>query len=238
MRGWALAVCVALVGTVLAGCATTGNRDLPEEKVLFIGNSFTYYNGGVDQVLHGLAPNTQVDSATQGGYRLVDHLNDAGTMGKLRQAGWTRVVLQEQSQYVVLAPAGFLGAAKRLVAEVRTVGAAPVLLMTWARPDTRAVSTAALKSAYTKAGTPLRASVIPAGVAFGATLTAHPGIRLNEVDGHPTAEGTYLAGCVTYATIFGVSPVGNTFTGGLDAGVAAILQQEAASATGRSPAHS
>jgi hypothetical protein len=231
-KAWrSLLLCLALVGTVLVGgCAQTGDTDVPDLKVLFIGNSFTFYNGGIDQVLHGLAPRTQVDSATQGGYKLSDHLADQATMTKLRQPGWNRVVLQEQSQVPVWSYSTFVSSAATLAGEVRKTGATPLLMMTWARPDSKGVTTAALASAFADAGKRLKTKVIPAGTAFGASLKAHPQLALNVNDGHPTKEGTYLAGCVTFATIFGKSPVGNTFTGGLDAEVARTLQEEAARA--------
>lgn len=226
----ALLLCLVLSGSVLVGCAQTGDTEVPRLKVLFIGNSFTFYNGGIDQVLHGLAPGTEVDSATQGGYRLADHLGDAATMAKLRQGGWNRVVLQEQSQLPVWSYPAYLASATGLTSEALRVGAVPLLMMTWARPDSDGVTTAALTSAFTRAGKQLKATVVPAGTAFGASLEAHPEIVLTVADGHPTKEGTYLAGCVTYATIFGKSPVGNTFTSGLDATVARTLQEEAAGA--------
>ncbi len=231
LRAWVLLLCTALLAAVLPGCARTGNTDLPAERVLFIGNSFTFFNGGVDQMLKGLAPNTEVESATHGGYTLAMHLNDPSTMATLRRGGWTRVVLQEQSSLPVLSYPDFFDAAKVMIAEVRKVHAAPMLLMTWARPDVVGVDTAALRSAYTTAGRDLTTMVVPAGTAFGASLAAHPGLVLNQSDGHPTREGTYLAGCVVYASLFGMSPVGNTFTGGLDADVVAVLQQAAAAAT-------
>ena len=221
-------VVLVLLGTlVLAGCTPAGNTTLPATRVLFIGNSFTFYNGGVDQVLHGLAPNTEAVSATAGGYKLYDHLRDSSTMDRLHEGGWDVVVLQEQSQGAVWFYGQFMTSARRLVAETRKIGAKPMLLQTWARPDSNGVTTRALETAFAKAGKSLKAEVIPAGSAFGRSLSLHPHIVLNQHDGHPTREGTYLAGCVAYATIFGVSPVGNGFTGGLDGDTARLLQQMA-----------
>jgi hypothetical protein len=45
---------------------------------------------------------------------------------------------------------------------------------------------------------------------------------------HPTRSGTYLAACVFYAALFGESPEGLEYTGGLGSGEAAILQSIAA----------
>lgn len=234
MRRWrwrSLLLCLGLIGALLSGgCTPTGNTDLPELRVLFIGNSFTFYNDGIDQALRGLAPRTEVDRATEGGYTLGKHLGDRDTMAKVQQGDWTHVVLQEQSQYPVYKFGGFINSAQRLAVEVRKTGAEPLLLMTWARPDSPKVTTKALGYAFDDAGDRLKLEVIPAGVAFGASLAEQPGIRLNQHDGHPTKEGTYLAACVVYATLFGESPVGNSYTGGLDAKVASSLQEQAAQA--------
>ena len=43
-----------------------------------------------------------------------------------------------------------------------------------------------------------------------------------------TLTGVYLAAATTYATLYGKSPVGNSFISGLDAPTAAFLQQIAA----------
>jgi hypothetical protein len=228
--GWLL-VCIATIGALLtSGCTPIGNTDLPRYHVLFIGNSFTDFNGGLDQVLHGLAPGTTAERVAPGGYTLARHLTDETTMGRLRAGGWTYVVIQEQSQYPVIAAGQYLTALRELVDQVRAAGAIPLLLVTWARPDDPRVTTAALRAAVTAAGQAVKASVIPAGPAFAASQAAHPEVKLNQDDGHPTVEGTYLAGCVVYAEIFGTSPEGNTFTDGVDATVAHALQATAEAA--------
>jgi len=225
---WWRMLCLAIVATLLtSGCTfpgMSGNNDLPETRVLFIGNSFTFYNIGVDQVVHGLAPRTTVELQAVGGATLNDHLANTATMDRVRQGHWTYVVIQEQSQYPVIFYDTYLRSLRKLVAEVRAAGATPLLMMTWARPDDPRVSTASITTAVRAAGKDVKAAVIPAGVAFGASQASHNGISLTLPDGHPTPEGTYLAGCVVYAAIFGESPEGNTFLGGVDAGFAKVLQ--------------
>ena len=44
---------------------------------------------------------------------------------------------------------------------------------------------------------------------------------------HPSLAGTYLAACTVYASLLRKSPVGNAYTAGLPADVAAYLQQVA-----------
>lgn len=227
----ALLIGLALILALLAGgCTSTGNSALPQIRMLFIGNSFTFFNDGIDGDLHGLAPRTEVERVAKGGYTLERHLDDRATMGKLAEGGWTYVVVQEQSQYPVLRPASFHNSASRFATAIRKANATPMLMMTWARPDTRGVTTGALRKSATSTAKALGMVLIPAGVAFGKSLAEHPGIILNQSDGHPTPAGTYLAACTVYATVFKVSPVGNTYTAGLDPETAAILQAAAAKA--------
>ncbi len=228
---WWRRLCLLIAATLLTtGCtflAINDDTDLPETRVLFIGNSFTFFNLGVDQILHGLAPRTTVGLEAVGGATLKDHLANTQTMDKVRQGDWTYVVIQEQSQVPVIAHGQYVSNLRKLVAAVREGGAVPLLLMTWARPDDPRISTKSMNAAVRSAGKDVKAAVIPAGVAFGASLASHNGIVLTQHDGHPTPEGTYLAGCVVYAAIFGTSPEGNTFLGGVDAGFAPVLQAAA-----------
>jgi len=66
--------------------------------------------------------------------------------------------------------------------------------------------------------------VIPAGLAFAAARAKRPELELYQPDKrHPTLAGTYLAACVVYATLFGKSPVGLSYTAGLVPDTAAFL---------------
>ncbi|MGA8391624.1 MAG: hypothetical protein WB775_05755, partial [Burkholderiaceae bacterium] len=68
----------------------------------------------------------------------------------------------------------------------------------------------------------------PAGLAFAKSVALKPNLDLYVADKrHPSLAGTYLAACTVYASLFGKSPVGNAYTAGLPADVAAHLQQVA-----------
>src|SRR3989440_6906841 len=78
---------------------------------------------------------------------------------------------------------------------------------------------------YTTAGNANGALVIPAGLAFAAAIAKRPEIELYQSDKrHPSLLGTYLAACTTYAAIFKRSPVGNPYTAGINAELANYLQ--------------
>ncbi|MBU4188929.1 MAG: hypothetical protein KKC41_08085 [Actinobacteria bacterium] len=226
----ALLAVLLITAMLTSGC--TGDSSVPPVKVLFIGNSYTAYNGGIDAALRGLAPRISVGSVAPGGYTLRQHLADPTTMDTLDD-GWDYIVLQEQSQKPVYDYADYLDSARQLTKRIRELNGNPRLLMTWARPDSARVTTEALRRTTSSVANKLGLSVIPAGTAFADSARANPAIILNGPDGHPTREGTYLAACAAFAQLFGRTPVGNTYTAGLDAGVAKSLQQAAARAAGR-----
>lgn len=117
--------------------------------------------------------------------------------------------------------------AKKNSDTVRKFGTKPVFFMSWAYQD-KPEMTAELAEAYTKAGNDNGALVIPAGLAFARSIAQKPELNLYVADKrHPTLAGTYLAACTTYATLYKRSPVGNTYTAGLDAATAAHLQNVA-----------
>jgi hypothetical protein len=70
-------------------------------RVLFIGNSYTYYNN-LPQLLTDMAASTgdfvQTASSTPGGYTFQLHSTNATTLQLIQQGNWDFVILQEQSQ--------------------------------------------------------------------------------------------------------------------------------------------
>ena len=86
----------------------------PSSRILFIGNSFTDFNGGVDQDLKRLEPSIAIERLAPGGYTL------EGTGTRVRRWiasawGWNYVVLQEQSQ----APVTARGELHRICGQIR-----------------------------------------------------------------------------------------------------------------------
>ena len=103
-------------------------------------------------------------------------------------------------------------------------GARPVLFMSWAYKD-KPEMTGPLAEAYTTAGNNNDMLVIPAGLAFANAIKKRADLELYQPDKrHPTLAGTYLAASTAYAALYGKSPVGNTYTAGLDTATAAFLQ--------------
>ena len=88
--------------------------------------------------------------------------------------------------------------------------------------------TKGLADAYTVAGRQNNAHVIPAGLAFAASIAKRPDINLYVPDKrHPTLAGSYLTAATMVASIWNVNPVGSKFTSELSPDVARHLQEVA-----------
>ena len=85
--------------------------------------------------------------------------------------------------------------------------------------------TAQLAEQYTLAGNANDVLVIPAGLAFAKAIEKRADLELYQPDKrHPSLLGTYLAACTVYASMFGKSPVGLSYTAGIAPEVADFLQ--------------
>jgi hypothetical protein len=223
-------------GIALGACSlNAGHASPPSARILLIGNSYTFFNDGIDRQLEGLAPDAFVERVAKAGYSLEDHWNDGEAVSKIQGASWDYVVLQEQSQRPVLAPASFYNFAKAFDQVVRESGAQTVLMMTWERPDsvTIGVTSTNLAISYNQVGEKLGIKVAPVGLAFARSRIERPDLILYSNDGHPTPEGTYLAACILYGILLGVSPQGNAFTSrGVNASEASYLQRVASDTLG------
>jgi hypothetical protein len=222
---------------LLAALLTQGASGLPSQepaarssprqnqgpaRILFIGNSYTYYNN-LPEILAALAAaagegNATVRMAASGGWKLKDHWERGEALGLLWSDPWDYVVLQEQStlgvNYYVEGRTRIAGDelfrpyAIRWAAEARKVGATPVFYLTWA-PREAPEDQDRLNRAYFRAGRDSAAIVAPAGMAWSQMRREHPEIGLFSGAGsHPSSAGTYLVACSLFAAIFDRSPVG------------------------------
>jgi len=215
-------------------------------NILFIGNSYTYYND-MPVILSAIADSmgieTSVKSIVKGGATLEWHLtaNENGNIvpfDELRSGGYDFVVLQEQSDRPAVAPEAFLAPAKTLCDEARKNGACPVFYSTWAKKEghanlekfsmTREEMAEKLADSYKKAAKASNGRLAPVGKAFMTLSEDHPEIELYNPDGsHPSYEGSYLAALIMLAVIFDRDPEDCTFTGELEESRARILRKAA-----------
>ncbi len=218
-----------------SSCASIGRPDIPSKKILFIGNSYTDFNKGLDYQLLKFAPNSNAERISPGGYTLQNHWEDANTLEAIRSREWDIVVLQEQSQTSVTGYKIFAEYAQRLDAEIKAAGAETILFMTWERPDSvqYGVTTKQLSNNYTYLGQQLGVKVAPVGLAFANALRERPDLLLYSADGHPTPHGTYLATAIFYGVIYDQSPIGINYNASLSDEDALFLQSIAAQTLGK-----
>ena len=216
-------------------------------RVLFVGNSYFYYNDSLHNHVRrmamagdsGLEKRLHYKSATIGGARLDQH--DIDWLTRPGQIG-----VKEPFQLVILQgasaePLSEKGRARfretvirfsRLIAER---GGKTALYMTHAyvKPNKKASpeNIRLTEDLYVSVGNEVGALVIPVGLAFEEAYRRRPDMKLQQdYDGsHPTLIGTYLAACTVYASIYGKSPVGNSYDyfGRIDRETASFLQQVA-----------
>jgi hypothetical protein len=224
----------------------------PVRSLLWVGNSFFYYNNSMHGHYNELARAAEPDgkhrgvSVTISGSGLDWHdmasLLRADGIGRYSFAPGNKIVFNKPGKqfdavimmdcsqcpiHPQLAPA-FHETVKKDAAIIARYGARPVLFMSWAYKDAPEM-TAQLAEQYTIAGNANDALVVPAGLAFAKAIARRPSLELYQPDKrHPTLAGTYLAACTTYAAIEKKSPLGNKYTAGLDAELAAFLQEVAA----------
>ena len=188
-------------------------------NVLFLGNSYTYYND-MPKLFEALCAerglDVTVDSVTAPNYTLALFLDASDELGaiaadKLANGAYNFVVMQEYSHVPASAPDVFLADAATLAAKVRAAGAIPVFYETWARADgnevlirygwTHEEEQALLRAAYEKAADENGAILVRAGERFSAAYRA--GEDVFDPDGsHPSENGSRLVAKAFCDTLF------------------------------------
>ena len=247
-----------LVLLVIAGCATqTPNptttpvaQSGPPKSMLWVGNSFFYYNNsmhghvalltrGDNSIAHrGVSvtiSGSGIDWHDVASYLGPDRIGRYSFVGdneiRFNPPGpqFDAAMIMDCSQCPIhpQLQSVFHEYAKKHADTIRANGARPILFMSWAYKDKPEMTTQ-LAEQYTIAGKANGAQVVPAGLAFAKSVARKPDVELYMSDKrHPSLAGTYLAACTVYAALLGKSPVGNAYTAGLPAEVAAHLQQVA-----------
>ena len=218
----------------LAASADTEQQALPD-KVLFVGNSFTYYNNSLHSHYRKLTyasglftrENSRARIKTISGGHLPEH--EGGFQHVIAGDDWDVVVMQGHSLGPISEGTAepFRRTARKFARIARDHGTRPVFFMTWAytgRPE----MTAKLDEAYSDIGRELDAQVVPVGLAFARATGERPDIPLRIADArHPSLAGTYLAACTFFAALYGQSPEGLDYDAGLGEETARYLQRVA-----------
>ena len=202
------------------------NLDIMEtKKVLFIGNSYTFYND-LPVLFKSLASENgfecDVDSVTRGGYWLTQHADLSDECGKradelLSGKKYDFVILQDNSMATVKDPERFMRGVSELCEKIKKNGAKTVLYQTWGRKEgspilndismTSEEMSLAVENGYKNAEEQFSAMRSPVGKYF-RELSRCSDIELyNNDKSHPSFAGSYLAACVFFFTMFGIKPL-------------------------------
>lgn len=217
-------------------------------KVLFIGNSFTFYHEMPQMVVQLAKASGEklpllVFQETPGGWTFKQHVSKGTVFELLKSTQWTYVVLQEQSQFLSFSQQQRLQdvhlPARQLNTMIYSNHAKPILFMTWGYRDGDLMNRQSdsypdmqnrITLGYTELATDLSATLAPVGLAWQQAIARRPDLDLWDVDGkHPNLKGSYLAACVFYRLIYHKSPVNNPFKANIDPVEAYFLQSVAAS---------
>jgi hypothetical protein len=234
---------IMLTGSIVVAVAQDSAEVTAEtESVLFVGNSFTFWDGGVWRHVEGLAASEdppraiEVDALTQGGAPLASFVYMVKAED-LREDARDVVVLQgdiPENYDPETAVETFLESARTLDQVVRDGGARPVYYMTWPFILEDWMGHAGIEAAHRQIEEELDATVAPVAMAMIDSLVEWPELDMLGPDmSHPSVHGLYLAAAVIYGTIYERSPEGLAYhPEGVSEEEAAYLQRIAWEAIG------
>jgi hypothetical protein len=217
-----------------------------EQRVLCIGNSFTYYNDShlwLCEIAKSEGHALSATSVTVGGYSLCRHLIHDKTQSAILDGVYDFVLLQDQSQTPARCAA--LGRKGRpIVQDARSLAeririyspkARIWVEQTWAYPQGNYGGFGSmerfdklLQRGAKKMARGAHAKVSPIGTAFAIVRRERPDIDLYTKDGsHPSPAGTYLKCCVNYLMLYSTPFSTQTASCGIDATQASYLRSVA-----------
>ena len=215
-------------------------------NVLFIGNSYTYFNDMPAAIFKEIAESAgysvRVSSIVKGGWTLEKHADPADECGQrvdkaLKEEKFDFIVLQEQSCRPAVDTELFYKAARALFERADENGAKVILYSTWGRKKgsstlekygfTTESMTYKLDAAYDEIGLELGADCAKVGLAF-FDVTQNTDIDLYDRDlTHPSYSGSYLAAMTLFSRMFEEDAESILFDGELPRGEAEILKKAA-----------
>lgn len=215
-----------------------------QERVLFVGNSLTYYND-MPSLFAGIANDkgyrVEVDSYTVGGTGLAEMLASGEVQRLIESERWDKMVLQPgtgESAGMSISTDSTASVVRQLVAALRAVNPdAKVCLYEISNGITPGdgngdydyyLSTQQrILDSVTKIARLAELTFAPAGECFREHYADHHDLMLHSVfnDIHPNAAGSYLVACAIFETLYEVPVAPCGYYGDLEAEQAEYLQQ-------------
>lgn len=218
MRTPSLLLCALLLGCAsveepqLESAPTQTSKRAGSTSALFIGNSFTFWRGGLWRQLETLSDEASpplgyaTDCVVRGGASLQVMWERTKAPKRIADGGWDVVILQEDIPETTVA--AFRKYAERFVDAVRAVRARPILFMAWEYQRLDWISFDEILAAHREVAADLDVEVAPVGLAWRNARAARPDLDMYARDReHPSVAGSYLALMVIEATISGLQPI-------------------------------
>lgn len=230
----------AVAGWLLLGViAAVGAEESKPLRVLFVGNSLTWFPGcdvpkTVAALVNANPAHRRIETALAekiAGQTLQLHWESGEVQKRLKSERWDYVVIQGQSGEVLYDNQGMREYGKKLAEVVKAAGAKPVFYMLWERRDLPGTFEQIIRPTYTEMARDNEAGLAPVGAAWMESLKLQPKLALHRPDGnHSNDTGRYLTACVFYALFTGERPQGLAGAAGLSrlpSGVSAFLEERA-----------
>ncbi|WP_301748174.1 DUF4886 domain-containing protein [uncultured Duncaniella sp.] len=244
-----------LLATVSQAQAATIKKQRAAEsdstQVLFIGNSFTFYND-MPEMMRRLASTLNLKIAPsrslKGGQTFEGHLMDPFLLGILKDGGFDYVVMHDASHRPSYSTKDVMRDVYPYAHKIDSLAKAgspnvkTIYYMTWGHKDgiraakrtdyplnhtyhgmQQRLNTSYLEMAHENGGI-----CAPVGMAWERVVNERPDIDLFSAKDryHPSKEGSYLAACTILSTILG-KPFVSPYYAGLPEEVALYLQKTA-----------
>ena len=174
---------------------------------LFIGNSYTYRNGGIDYHLSQIIKadstgfNCYITRAAKGKYHLYSHWEDQTTLTIFKQKKWDNVLLQEYSSGPIRDSLEFFKNGKLWAEKIKKANPQTqiYLFATWGYKGTKTMVDS-LNMQYQKLAKMIGAKTVPVGLLWKSLKDK---INLYDKDGaHPNRMGTFLNACLFYEYMY------------------------------------
>ncbi|MBQ5971608.1 MAG: SGNH/GDSL hydrolase family protein [Prevotella sp.] len=208
----------------IATCFNLSAADGDSLRILWIGNSYTYFHD-LPKIVKDIASSQHMRLSTttvlKGGEQLSGHLKNPRLVSLLKNGGWDYVVVQEQSTLPALATDDVIKSTYPYahtidsMAKASSPGVKVIYYMTWGHKYGTIYKTdyepahhyttmqERLKTSYLEMAHMNNSWCAPVGMAWKKIREEHPDYQIYEDDcTHPSVLGSYLAANVIFTTIY------------------------------------
>jgi len=189
-----------------------------KEKILFVGNSFTFY-WNLPSIVESMAAEKEIyldiHQSTAGGASLKQHWFGEKKLNtkKLIESGtFSKIILQDYSSNPILKTKESREYFNRFIQLIKSNQGQAIIYGTWMFPgifNKKYKYADPIQNALEPISVKTSSPTAPVGTAFRLFQEKHPEIPIFTSDNkHPSAVGSYLAACVFYKILTGKSPLG------------------------------